>query len=304
VPHEGLRVRPGETVSVDFSLRACLSFGTADYWVASLFNRLLTAAAVVHLRITETGPRRLLETEKYCGEIDEARATIVGVGRVAHDEWQAGTAVGLRTDNVFLRAGDEYLALLTYDAPSQRFRIDASSAWEVVNGRVDGLTDLGIHDGTPTAQVLQRLRATYRLHARYRQYDNLEPTASLDTLRNKTGWLALEVFDLKRNAWTNADGDLAERPFDFVENPQPSRTLPRPGDRIRVKEGGPITIIDYGSRGEALRKRSPAGRPDGMHVSDLTGTRAAAGGVYAVADVQLERYGDQGVVWVRLVATR
>jgi hypothetical protein len=304
VVRDGVAVGSGETVTLDFSLRICLGFAVADHVISPLLDELLTAAAVVHLRIAETGHRRLIETDAYCGEVVEAPATILEVGRLSHDEWRSYATIALTSDDVAPVAGAEYLAFLTYNTSTQQFSLDEAYAWKVSGGRVDGLAELGIRDGTPIAQALTKLRETYSRHTRYRQYDDLTPTAPLETLHYKTGWLALGTLALDRDAWTDGYGVNATRPFDFVANPEPSRNLPRPTDRIRLKEGGPITILDYGSRGEGLRNRSPTTRPRGGHVTDLTGTRVDAGGVYAVADVRLERLDDLRLVWVRLVAAR
>ena len=85
---------------------------------------------------------------------------------------------------------------------------------------------------------------------------------------------------------------------------QPSQWLPRPKDRIRLKRGGPIVILDFGARGEALWKRSPATRHGQLHLSDDPGARADAGAEYVVEDVQFEAAAEQKLhfVWVRLAA--
>jgi hypothetical protein len=304
VVRDRVAVGAGETVTVDFSLRVCFGFAVADHAISPLLDELLTAAAVVHLRIAETGHMRLVETDEYCGKVDEAPATILEVGRLSQDEWRSHATIALTSDDVAPVAGAEYLAFLTYNTSTQQFGIDEAYAWKVSGGRVDGLAELGIQDGTPIAKALTKLRETYSRYTRFRQYDDLTPTAPLETLHHKTGWLALGTLALDRDAWTDGYGVSATRPFDFVAHPEPTRNLPRPTDRIRLREGGTITILDYGSQGEKLRNRSPTTRPRGGHVTDLTGKRVDAGGVYAVADVRLERLDDLRLVWVRLVATR
>ena len=105
-----------------------------------------------------------------------------------------------------------------------------------------------------------------------------------------------------RDVWTDGISDTG-RPFEFVADSQSLLTLPRPGDRIRLREGGQIVILDFGSRGEALRNRSPVTRPVyERHVTEQTGARVDAGGVYTVADVQLEPVTGMRYVWVRLAA--
>ena len=98
------------------------------------------------------------------------------------------------------------------------------------------------------------MRETYRRHTRFRQYDDLTSSAAIETLHHKTGWLLVGAFDGK--AWTDGHDQVAP-PSDFVATARMAPRLPRRGDRIRLNEDGPIMILDYGSRGEALRNISP-----------------------------------------------
>ena len=198
------------------------------------------------------------------------------------------------------------LAFLHYNKSLQQ--ISLGDAWVVVDGRVQGADqeELGFRDGSPIKKTLKRLRETYERSSRYRRYDDIAPTAALETLRHKTGWLAIGALAADRDVWTDGQRDLRpdERPFEVVADGQPARNVPRAKDRIRLKEGGSIIILDFGSRGEALRNLSPTSRPRGGHVTDLTGTRVDADAIYTVADVRLELGGDIRLVWVRLVAIR
>jgi hypothetical protein len=204
-----------------------------------------------------------------------------------------------------LRAGTEYLAFLHYNKSTQQ--ISLGDAWVVVDGRVQSADEeeLGFRDGSPIDQTLKRLQETYKRSSRYRRYDDIAPTAALETLRHKTGWLAIGTLAADRDVWTDGQRDLRpdERPFEVVAD-QLAGNVPRPKDRIRLKEGGSIIILDFGSRGETLRNLSPTSRPRGERITDLTGTRVDAGTIYMVADVQLERGDDRRLVWVRLVAIR
>jgi hypothetical protein len=166
VVREGVTVGSGQTATVDFAMRVCLGFGTADYAEPPLLDRLLMAAAVVHLRIAEAGHKRLIETDEYCGVVDEARATILEVGRLSRDEWRSLATIDLTSDSLALKAGAEYLAFLSYDVSTRRFVIDESGAWKVSGARVDGLDELGIRNGTAVSQALTQLRDTYRLRRR------------------------------------------------------------------------------------------------------------------------------------------
>jgi hypothetical protein len=297
---DDVSVASGGSVTVDFALRVCLGFGTMNHGVAPRLDELLTTSAVVHLRVAEAGRMRRLETDAYCGDVIETSATVLGVGRLARDEWRTDQTITLTSIDASLTSGGEYVAFLTYDPSAQKFDICMSYAWGVSNGRVEGLEELGIRDGTPVAQALTHLRDTYRRHTRYRQYTDLTSSAAIETLHYKTGWLLLGA--INRNAWTDGYDQVVAPPFDFVATPDAHPTLPRQGDRIRLKEDGAITILDYGSRGEARRNISPTTRTQDHHITDYTGTRALASAIYTVADVQLEPIIKGHFVWVRVIA--
>jgi hypothetical protein len=303
---EGLSIRPNETVTITLALKlGCTGIGLVDAARYSTFDNMLTADAVVHLRITEDGKERRVDNGNNCYMVSEAPAAILGVARLEHDEWRSQAILPLVSNDSVLRAGTEYLAFLYYNKSTQR--ISLGDVWVVVDGRVQSADEeeLGFRDGSPIDQTLKRLRETYKRSSRYRRYDDIAPTAALETLRHKTGWLAIGTLAADRDVWTDGQRDLRpdERPFEVVAD-HPARNVPRPKDRIRLKEGGSIIILDFGSRGEALRNLSPTSRPRGGRVTDLTGTRVDAGTIYMVADVQLERDDDGRLVWVRLVAIR
>ena len=302
---EGLSAKPNETVAIALVLKlGCIGVGSLDAARDSAFNNMLMADAVVHLRITEDGTERRVDNGTLCYMVSEAPAAILGVARLEH-EWQSQRNLPLVSDDLVLKAGVEYLAFLHYDKSLQQ--ISLGDAWVVVDGRMQrDQEELGFRDGSPIDKTLKRLRETYKRSSRYRRYDDIAPTAALETLRHKTGWLAIGALAADRDVWIDGRRDLRpdERPFEVVADQQPARNVPRPKDRIRLKEGGSIIILDFGSRGEALRKLSPTSRPRGGRVTDLTGTRADAGTIYTVADVQLEPVDDMRLVWVRLVAIK
>jgi hypothetical protein len=304
---EGLSIRPNETVTITLALRVdCAPVGEVDAARYSPFDSMLTADAVVHLRITEDGKERRVDNGNSCYIVSEAPAAILGVARLEHDDWRSQATLPLVSTDFVLRAGAEYLAFLHYNKSLQQ--ISLGDAWVVVDGRVQRADqeELGFRDGSLIDQTLKRLRETYKRFSRYRRYDDIAPTVALETLRHKTGWLAIGALAADRDVWTDGLRDLRpdERPFEVVADQQPARNVPRAKDRIRLKEGGSIVILDFGSRGEALRNLSPTSRPRRWRVSDLTGTRADAGTIYTVADVQLEPGDDVRLVWVRLVAIR
>jgi hypothetical protein len=275
VAREAVAIASGETTTVDLQLRVCFDVGVADYVVPPIFDALMTADAVVHLRIVEDGPERMIETDDFCGGVSEARATILGVSHFSRDEWRSLATIPLSSGSFILQAGFEYLAFLKYIESRQQFAIERESSWPVIAGRVQGFSredELGVRDGSSINGALARLRKTYQRHTRYRRYDDLTPTAPMETLRHKTGWLVMGALALDRDVWTDGQRNFGteERPFQVVAEPLSPRTLPRPNERIRLREGGAIYILDFGSRGEALRNRPPMTRPLGTHVTDQT----------------------------------
>ena len=158
---EGVAVRPGETVDVDFSLRVCLGLGIALVAEPPVFDQMLMAAAIVHLRFAEDGRDRLVVRDDYCGVVNEAPATILEVGRVAREEWRSRATISLSSDHVRFKAGTEYVAFLIYNESRQQFYF--GSAWKVVGGRVHGFfpdDELGVRDGSPVGRVLTQMRET------------------------------------------------------------------------------------------------------------------------------------------------
>jgi hypothetical protein len=198
-----------------------------------------------------------------------------------------------------LVAGQEYLAFVSTGTASSGVIVHFENAREVSQGRVRAPAgdELRLSDGMPVERAFDSLLDTYRRYSRYRRYDN-PPPRGFATLTRGTGWLELGVVERDRGVWPEG------QPFEFVSADQSSRWLPRPKDRIRLKQGGPIVILDFGARGEALWKRSPATRHGQLHLSDDTGARADAGGVYVVEDLQFEPAAEAKLhfVWVRLVA--
>ena len=265
---EGVALRAGETVAVDLALReVCLPLGTLDHVVYPALDMLLMADAVVHLRIAETGHTRLIETYEYCRQVVEAPAEILDVVRVSRDEWRSRTTIALTTDDSQLEAGAEYLAFLSYNASTQQFGIDEAYSWKITRGRVERQAELGIPDGTPTARAVSKLREMYQRHSRYRSYDDLSSNASLGTLQYKTGWFALGTLRLDREEWTDGSGRAGTRPFDFVATLESSRMMPRPTDRIRLKEGG----SDHHSRLRLPRRSASESIIDGAGRMAMSG---------------------------------
>ena len=169
---------------------------------------------------------------------------------------------------------------------------------EIVGGRISGerKKELGIRGGMPVGEALTRLRELRERYNRYRHYSrngSPSPTAGLETLRYKTGWILAAVMK---------DGSLIQPSFEFAESVQRSRGLPRSNDHIRTTEAETVHISEFGARGEALRERRPSLRH--LSVSDDTGTEVNSGATYTVADVQLETLPGENrqFVWLRLVA--
>ena len=194
-----------------------------------------------------------------------------------------------------------------HDARQTGVAVSPGRTATLVEGRVrSSVSDaFGFTHGSPLDLAFARLRDTYERYTRYRTYDDLTSTAPLETLQHKTRWFAMGTVLLDREVWTDGRDGSTARPFDLVGDRWSSRVLPRPLDRIRLKVGGPIVILDFGAHGEALRHVSPTTRPRDGHVSDLTGTRVDAGGIYTVANVDFEPIEEAGqrIVWVQLVAT-
>lgn len=296
---EGIAVAPDTTVTVDMTLKVgCLAeiLFVAD----TSLNQLLKSDLVVHLRVTEHGLDRMVESRDWCYTANEASATILDVVHASRSQWQRGVSIPLHAMRAQLHLGDEYLAFMKFDESLGRFLLDDIRSAPVRNSQVEWSddVDLGFRDGATIGAAVQQLRDIYKRYSRYRQYDSTEPTRSLKELRYKTAWVPLGTMTSRNNEWKEA------RPFEFVDEPSDDRALPRRNDRIRVTKESHAQILDFGARGEELRLVSPTTRPHERNVSDLTGARVSPGTVYTVADIQFEPFADadERIVWVRLVA--
>ena len=277
---------------------ACTGLGLLDTVVVPAFDELLLADAVVHIRIAENGRTRETGTGSFCWTVSEASADVLRMEPLTRSAPRSMATILASTSEKPLMAGQEFLALASYGSAAGVI-VRFENARNVTQGRVQApeRDELRLRNGMTVDRAFDVLLETYRQYTRFRRYDNPPPRA-FDTLSHKTGWLELGVIDRDSGVWPEG------QPFEFVDGAKSPGHLPKPKDRIRLKESGPIVILDFGARGEALWKRSPATRHGDMHLSDQTGARAEAGAVYVVADVQFEPAAEEKrhFVWVRLVA--
>ena len=276
----------------------CTGLGQLNTVVVPAFDELLLADAVVHIRIAENGRTKETGNGFVCWTVSEASADVLRMEPLARPAPRSMATLLASSNDRPLVAGQEYLAFVSY-GPAAGVIVHFENAREVSQGRVRAPEgdELRLRNGMPVGRAFDALLDTYRQYTRFQRYDNPPPRA-FDTLSHKTGWLELGVVERARGVWPEG------QPFEFVAEGKSSRGLPKPKDRIRLKQSGPIVILDFGARGEALWKRSPATRHGEMHLSDQTGAWAGAGAVYLVADVQFEPAAEEQLhyVWVRLVA--
>jgi hypothetical protein len=299
-PQTGVVVRRGETTQVEIILKVgCLESSIVHHGASPAFDVLLQSDAIFHVRVVEDGHSRKLETGESCEIVSEAPITVLRTVSVSPVPVSPIAIARALSNDDALAAGSEYVVFHRHGRPADELFINQGFSFPVEGGRVMGVFEdrLGIANGVAVDQAIAGLQQTYKRHTRYRNYDDLTSAASFETLRFKTGWIAVGVLDSKLQKWTY------ERLFEIEAGSKDPRMLPRRGDRILLKESQAIDILDFGSRGEALRKRPPFTRHDGPDLADTTGTHASAHVPYTVADVQCER-GDENVciVWVRLIA--
>ena len=201
-------------------------------------------------------------------------------------EWRRGMTIEFYSDG-FLSAGAEYLAFLTHREFLKGYDFGGGAlAITMIEGRVEWSREgeFGFRDDAPLSRALAGIRATYARYTRYRPL-------------GKEGERCVDLY-------TEPLGPM-ERPFDLVREPQSSRQLPRTGDRVRLSQGGTISIVNFGSQGEALRERPSTLDNYDASRANVTGTRVDAGRVYDVADIVLESAnGTLRYVWVRLVSVQ
>ena len=281
---------------------ACAGLGLLDAVVVPAFDELLLADAIVHIRIAEDGRTRQTGSGSFCWTVSEASADMLRftpLTQIAPRFMLTRATILASRNDAPLVAGQEYLAFVSNGTPSSGPVVHFENARQVSQGRVSAPAgdELRLRDGMSVDRAFDSLVDTYRRYSRFRRYDNPPPRA-FDTLSRGTGWLELGVVERDRGVWPEG------RPFEFVAEGRQSNWLPRRKDRIRLTQGGPIVILDFGARGEALWKHSPATRHGQLHLSDDTGARADAGAVFVVEDVQFEPAAEQKLhfVWVRLVA--
>jgi hypothetical protein len=280
----------------------CAGLGLLDAVVVPAFDELLLADAIVHIRIAENGRTRQTLGGSFCWTVSEASADVLRFApltRIAPRFMLTSATILASRNDAPLVAGQEYLAFVSNGTPSSGPIVHFENARDVSQGRVRAMAgdELRLRDGMSVDRAFDSLVGTYRRYSHFRRYDNPPPRA-FDTLSRGTGWLELGVVDRDRGVWPEG------QPFEFAAAGHRSSWLPSPKDRIRLKQGGPVVILDFGALGEALWKRSPATRHGQLHLSDDTGARADAGAVFVVEDVQFEPAAEEKLhfVWVRLAA--
>jgi hypothetical protein len=286
---EGIAIVDGETVAVNFTLRLPCGRYT-DHLVNDPRDELFLADLVARVRIGADGEETRFDADGTCHLVTLATATVVDSAKAVRAEWRSGQTIRLFSEDVaVLKAGAEYLALMTYSETLGGFIVNDYYFREVVRGRVQWFRDdeLGFRDGSSIDLAVSRLRALAR-----------RGPHRLDSLRFKTGWLLFGRLSLDSDTWTEA------RPFDFVISPEPARELPQAGDRIRLKTEGWISILDFTTHGEARRLMPPIRSSLHYERADDTDTRVNVGDVYRVGDVRISELEGYRLVWVRLVAGR
>jgi hypothetical protein len=299
----GLFVSPGETTTTGFALRVgCL----VEYQrvVEAPLDQLLRVDAVVHVRVVADSHLVVIPTDDCEIRSHQTSATILAVGAVSRGEWKPGATVQIASDDP-LKAGTEYLAFLKYWDVVQRFTLGSYSALRVIDGRVgwSPQEELGFRDKAPAGYALARIREIHARHTRHKRHGDEGSEAPLEALRYNTGWFDMGILERDRDVWLNPIGPvIIDRPFEFVADPLSPRQIPGKGDRIRLLQGGAISIMHFGSRGEALRNRRPDTWRTESITANFTGTRVDAGGVYTVADIVVWKDEHLRLISVRVVA--
>ena len=298
-----LLVQPGETTTTGFALRVgCIeeSIGVVE----APLDQLLKVDAVVHVRVVADSHLVVIPTDDCDIRSHQTSATILAVGAVSRGEWKPGATAQIASDDS-LKAGTEYLAFLKYRDVVQRFTLGSYFAPQVIDGRVGWSPQeaLGFRDDAPVGYALARIREIHARHTRYTRHGEEGSEAPLDALRYDTGWFDMGILERNRDVWLNPIGPaVIDRPFAFVADPLSPRQIPGKGDRIRLLQGGPISIMHFGSRGEAMRNRRPDRWKTESYTANVTGTRVDAGGVYTVADIVMWKDKHFRLISVRLVA--
>ena len=275
---------------------------TAEVPRQSLLERLLTADAVVHLRVLEDAVSRDALDDEGCQRLSVRPSVQV----IASVHSRPGLPVLSKvllmpSDTGRIKAGDEYL-LFAYSGEKL---IYPENRWPVIAGRLGkGLDELHIPKGTPIDQTLRRLRTMYERHTRYRTYYSDVPRASLTSLRYGTGWVELGRLARHQNVWNVAGENvgLYQRPFQIVGEQKPERVLPRPGDEIRLPDNQEVSILNFGVDGEAFRKMPPFPWRWDTAFLHGTGVDIISGEAYRVEDVRIWTHGSERSVWIRISA--
>lgn len=163
---EGIAVRPGETATIDVTLKvSCLVL--VDFVHEPILYSFLASDVVLYLRITEGAAEQKTRDQRYC-DGKRAPAVILDVVHASRPEWRPNTVIQLDSVNVQLRPGDEYLVFMDYSESLQRFLFDGRMFTPVRNGRVEWGNDglFGVRDGMPIQTALQQLRETYQRNKR------------------------------------------------------------------------------------------------------------------------------------------
>lgn len=121
--------------------------------------------------------------------------------------------------------------------------------------------------------------------------------ASLEQLKNRTGWILLGSENPAIRIWRTAETFAV----DEKSSQWPSTPVPKVGATIRIVSDLPVVILDFSESGEAARERSPASRI--LRQSDLTGIVLKPGTKVKVRAIRYEeQYGTIRGVWARVEA--
>lgn len=111
-------------------------------------------------------------------------------------------------------------------------------------------------------------------------------------LQNRTAWLYLGDVTASEESW-------ATQIRHADESGNTNRVVPQPGDVIRITSEIELLILEYRTRGEELRLRSPADRI--LTTKDRTGITLGSDSKVRIEEIQLETpAGGLKGVWARV----
>jgi hypothetical protein len=123
---------------------------------------------------------------------------------------------------------------------------------------------------------------------------------ALERLRFRTGWIAVGTFRTPIFGGPKGWGQTWFEPIG-AQGAAVRRSLPNPGDVIRLTVRSRIDIPGYATAGEEHRLESPMANERHRTSADDTEFSLPPGAIVRVADVQVAWLGDMGIVWVRAV---